>query len=223
MNGVSRKLPIFPLPQTVLFPETSLPLHVFEPRYRELLADTLEGDRIMGIQTLNPGGPADANGRPSLLTLGCAGEVVEHEQQDDGRSKIVLRGLFRYRITSELDSERSYRLVLVEELPILPLGGQGPDDRREKLRSVLSQVVERLAKSVGRTDAGVFPADLSDEGLVNEAVERLGLEADDRYRLLSMNGLEERYRWVLEHIAGVQGRLDLLSPYRRDLTSIRWN
>ncbi|HQR46847.1 MAG TPA: LON peptidase substrate-binding domain-containing protein, partial [Thermoanaerobaculia bacterium] len=97
-----RRLPLFPLPGVVLFPETTLPLHVFEPRYREMLTDALQGEGLLGVQLLVPGGSPDDAGRPRVFPVGCAGEVVEHEPLPDGRSNILLRGLFRYRIESEV-------------------------------------------------------------------------------------------------------------------------
>ena len=75
--------------------------------------------------------------------------------------------------------------------------------------------MERLADSVGRSQARSLPSQLSDEGFVNEALTRLGLDAEEGYRLLVMNRLEERYAWAIEHIANVQKRLDFLEPFRR--------
>ncbi|MEO6324365.1 MAG: LON peptidase substrate-binding domain-containing protein [Thermoanaerobaculia bacterium] len=219
-----RELPIFPLPDLVFFPETTLPLQIFEPRYRAMLEDAMEGDRTIGIQTLSaPGAVTDVIGDPAVLAVGCAGEIVEHEPQDDGRSHIVLTGLYRYRIVSEVASGRPYRIARVDEYPIAPLSPSRSSPQSKTFRTLLTEVVNRLATSVGRVEAGELPLELSDEGLVNEAVSRLGLDTDDRYRLLTMERLEERYRWVLEHVAGVQRRLDLLAPFRRARTEARWN
>lgn len=220
---MKRELPIFPLPDVVFFPETALPLQIFEPRYRTLLKDVLDADRTIGIQTLISGPAKDAEGRPAVLSVGCAGEIIEHEAQDDGRSHIVLMGLYRYRILSEIESEHPYRVALVDEVPIAPLSPARSSPESREFRGLLMSVVDRLAASVGRAEAGALPRELSDEGLVNEAVSRLGLDAEDRYRLLTMERLEERYRWVLGHIAGVQKRIDLLAPFRRQSIDIRWN
>jgi uncharacterized protein len=223
LRGASRRvLPIFPLPDVVFFPETLLPLHIFEARYREMLEDALAGESVIGIQLLDPSREADPNGRPAVFDIGCAGEIVEHEPLEDGRSNIVLSGLFRYRIEGEVEAEKSYRIARVSEIPVAPLhrsSGELADPR-----SILTDRVARLAKSVGRPESGILPAELSDEGLVNEALSRLGLDTDDRYRLLSMNLLDERYNWVLEHIEGLQKRLDLLEPYRRGgRDDAKWN
>jgi hypothetical protein len=219
---VKRVLPLFPL-ESVLLPQTRLPFHVFEPQYRSMLADALAGERLIGLHTLDPAAPPLPDGRPALLPYGCAGEVVEHEALPDGRSNIVLRGAFRYRIESER-AGGAYRIAEVEEAPIKPLlpGREGGPGRRE-LRKLLVRSVERLAVSAGRPEARHLQGSLSDEGLVNEAASRLGLGPDDRYALLAMDALEERYAWVLDRVRSLQSRIDLLAPFRREEVDPRWN
>ncbi len=218
---MTRRIPIFPLPGVVFFPETALPLHVFEPRYREMLADALAGDRILGVQLLDPAGRPDAAGRPAVHEIGCAGEIEEHEPLPDGGSNIVLMGVYRYRIEREVSGEKPYRIAEVTEHPIAPLrsGTPAPGERRERLLAD----VGRLADAVGRSQAKEFPPGLSDEGVVNEILTRLGIDADDGYRLLTMDALGERYDWAAQLIESMQRRLDLLAPYRGSKVEPRWN
>jgi len=223
-DGRRRRLPIFPLPGVIFFPQTDLPLHVFEPRYRTLLADALVGDRTIGIQLLKPDAPPDSAGRPAVFEIGCAGEIVEHEALEDGRSNILLRGLFRYRLEAEAPDDRPYRVADVVPLSVVPLPGDLEGNPvRDGLRGLLVRSVEKLAVSVGRPQARSLPEDLNDEGLVNEALSRLGLDADDGYKLLAMDRLEDRYSWAVSHIAGIQKRVDLLAPYRQGDGDPRWN
>ncbi|HEX7615757.1 MAG TPA: LON peptidase substrate-binding domain-containing protein [Thermoanaerobaculia bacterium] len=218
-----RLLPLFPLPNVLLLPETDLPLHIFEPRYQAMLSDALLGERLLGIQLLNPAGPPDGAGRPAVFEVGCAGEIVEHEQLEDGRSNILLRGTFRYRIAGERDTPTPYRVAEVAPLPMLPLAAAPEGPSRLELRHLLAKSVERLADSVGRAHSRSLPPGLSDEGFVNEALTRLGLDAEEGYRILVMNRVEERYDWALAHIAGIQKRLDFLAPFRRPSLDSRWN
>ena len=202
-----RLLPLFPLPSVLLLPETDLPLHIFEPRYQAMLADALAGDRLLGIQLLNPAGPPDGAGRPAVF----------------GRSNILLRGAFRYRIARERDTPTPYRVAEVSPLEMEPLAATPGGPSRVELRHLLARSVEHLADSVGRAHSRALPPELSDEGFVNEALTRLGLDAEEGYRVLVMNRLEERYGWALAHIAGVQRRLDFLAPFRRSGLDSRWN
>src|SRR5688572_2686508 len=108
-------IPLFPLPNVVLFPNVFLPLHIFEPRYRRMVSDALEGDRIIGMVLLRPGWEADYEGRPSVYPIGCAGLITHAESLPDGRHNIVLRGLEKFRVVSETE-HRGYRVADVETL-----------------------------------------------------------------------------------------------------------
>lgn len=218
-----RLVRLFPLPNVVLLPETTLPLHVFEPRYRRMLADALESDRLIGMQLLKPGDPGDG-ARPAVYPVGCAGEIVDRDTLEDGRSNILLRGAFRYRIDSEPLTDTPYRVAEVTPIGIAPLPPAGGTDRTPRdLRRRLADAVRRLADGLGRAAARELPSGLSDEGLVNEAASLLGVEPEEAYLLLAMDRLEERYAWTLAHIEGVQRRLDSLSPFRRPGGNPRWN
>src|SRR5436190_22366215 len=106
--SMSELLPLFPLPTVVLFPNVFLPLHVFEPRYREMVADAISGDRVIGMVLLRPGWERDYEGRPPVYPIGCSGVITHSEKLADGRYNIILRGVERFRIVEE-DQSRSYR------------------------------------------------------------------------------------------------------------------
>lgn len=110
------RLPLFPLPSAVLLPYEMIPLHVFEPRYRALVKDLLEDGRPMGIVQLAEGWETDNDGRPGLETVFGAGHVVRHENLDDGKFNILVRGIGRVRLVEELPSRRPYREARVERV-----------------------------------------------------------------------------------------------------------
>ena len=85
-------IPIFPLPNVVLFPEVELPLHIFEPRYREMVADAMAGDGLIGMVLLRPQWGKDYYEAPPVYPIGCVGRIEQHEALADGRSNLVLRG-----------------------------------------------------------------------------------------------------------------------------------
>src|SRR6266566_657655 len=113
---MSELLPLFPLPNVVLFPNVFLPLHIFEPRYREMVADALNGDRLIGMVLLKPGWQHDYEGTPAVYPIGCSGLVTHAERLGDGRYNIVLRGIERFRIVEE-DRRCSYRRATVQPVP----------------------------------------------------------------------------------------------------------
>src|SRR5437899_1693222 len=94
-TGVAR---LFPLPNLVLFPHVVQPLHVFEPRYRQLTADALEGDRLIALALLRPGWEEEYEARPPLYPVACLGRITAHQKLDGGRYILLLRGLSRIRI-----------------------------------------------------------------------------------------------------------------------------
>ena len=153
---MSDLLPLFPLPNVVLFPNVFLPLHIFEPRYREMIADALASDRMIGMVLLRPGWERDYEGRPAVYPIGCSGVITHVEPLPDGRYNLVLRGIERFRIVSE-DGDRSYRRGLVEWLRDEPLkrdDHSAMHELRSRLESLIAPSVERTG-SGARTAAGM--------------------------------------------------------------------
>ena len=91
--GFSGTVRLFPLPNLVLFPHVLQPLHVFEPRYRELVREALAGDGLIAMGTLLPGWESDYEGRPPVFPMACLGRIVSHHQLDDGSYNILLLGV----------------------------------------------------------------------------------------------------------------------------------
>jgi Lon protease-like protein len=186
-------LPIFPLPNVVLFPSVFLPLHIFEPRYREMVSDALAGDRIIGMTLLRPGWEADYEGRPAVYPIGCAGLITFSEQHPDGRYNIVLRGMEKFRITGEEDSRR-YRLAQVE-----PLVEELTAQDREIVRSERRRLEALIVPQPEGTGADPkVPASMADEDLVNALAQYLDLEPVEKQALLEREGLVARCRSLID-------------------------
>ena len=113
-------IPVFPLTGSLLLPGNLLPLNIFEPRYRNMVADALEGEQLIGmVQPLSPRqdnwvAAAQQPENPEIYTIGCLGRIEECEPQDDGRYLIVLRGVARFRVRQELPLKRGYRRVVAD-------------------------------------------------------------------------------------------------------------
>lgn len=179
-SSIPGTIPIFPLEVTMLFPGVERPLHIFEARYRAMVADALKGDRIIGMTTFKPGYEADYHGRPPIYEIGCAGVITEVEELSGGRFNIVLRGIMKFRVTGEDDS-RAYRLARVDALPEVL-------DETEKaaLRKYRARLEELITKG---SDSKVAPG-TSDEELVNTVAQHMPLGLAERQALLeSKNAL----------------------------------
>jgi uncharacterized protein len=190
---MSDLLPLFPLPNVVLFPNVFLPLHIFEPRYREMVADALKSDRLIGMVLLRPGWDRDYDGRPPIYSVGCSGLLTHNERLPDGRYNIVLRGIERFKIVEE-EHTLSYRRALIEPLrePTLT-----PADRTAILhqRARLESMLGPAQSSAGDPR---MPASMSDEDLVNALAQYLDLEPLEKQALLEQACLRSRAEALVE-------------------------
>ena len=187
-------LSIFPLPSVVLFPGVFLPLHIFEPRYREMVADALSTDRLIGMVLLREGWTADYEGRPQIYSVGCSGLITHCEKLPDGRYNIVLRGLDRVRILGE-DQANSYRRARTEAMPEPELASQD----RTLLRQQRARIEALIAPS--ERDGGIDPRvteAMSDEDLVNALAQYLDLEPIEKQALLEQPTVLRRARALIE-------------------------
>ena len=186
-------IPLFPLPNVVLFPNVFLPLHVFEPRYRAMVGDALDGDRIIGMVLLQPGYQSDYEGRPPVFPIGCTGVITRAERLDDGRYNLILRGVERFRIERE-DADRPYRVAHVRAMPEYVA-----DEHRAELRRYRQRLEALLVAAIERTGARPrFPPAVPDEDLVNGLAQHLELDPLERQALLEREGVLDRCRGLIE-------------------------
>jgi uncharacterized protein len=192
-KALPTEIPLFPLPEVVLFPGVTRPLLIFEPRYREMVADALKGTRVIGMVLLRPGYEKDYEGRPPVYDIGCAGEIQDYQRFPDGRYAILLRGLTRFRVVSE-DQSKPYRLARVQAMPeLLAAEELGP----------LSTLRERLSRLLDTTlPLGVEPPDpgLDDPEFVNATAQSLPMPEAERQELLERNSVLSRARALVERL-----------------------
>jgi uncharacterized protein len=173
----------------VLFPHVALPLHIFEPRYRQMLTAALEGDRVIGMTLLRPGWEGDYYGRPAVYDVGCAGSIERHETLPDGRSNILLRGLTRFRIREE-HAGQPFRMAAVEAL----------DDRpgdEAALEAARREVLAAIGRAADGPASLVIKPDVPYDAFVNALAQSLALTGVERQSLLECDGILERYRRLL--------------------------
>jgi Lon protease-like protein len=112
-RGIAR---LFPLPNLVFFPNVMQPLHIFEPRYRQMTADALADDKLIALVLPRPGWEKDYAGKPSIYDVACLGKIVADQKLEDGRYNLLLRGMSRIRIVEEVPTIKLYRSAKVELL-----------------------------------------------------------------------------------------------------------
>lgn len=154
MNDLSvRELPLFPLPDVVLFPQEVLPLHIFESRYRMMLRSALEADRRFGVVRLDPS-------TNKLSDVGCCAEIMQHQTSEDGRSNIVTLGQQRFRIL-EIVREAPFRTALVTWIEDSSVSDQDALQKlAENVLTSLKDVVSLTGKLTGKEIT--LPDDLPD-------------------------------------------------------------
>jgi Lon protease-like protein len=214
------EIPIFPLPSVVFFPHTLLPLHIFEARYRQMLADCLAGERRLAVVLLKPGWEADYYGRPPVCSVAGAGEIVASEGLPDGRSNILLKGLGRIMIEGEIPSPKPYRIARASWLDdVYPAGGEG-DLAPEVAR--LRQICGRLLSALAHPVPGLFEVITQQDRpgvFVDRVSSLLVQEADDRQHLLELTDVPQRMAEAIEVVEALLLRTQRASPQGR----ARWN
>lgn len=198
MPQTIRELPLFPLPEVVLFPMAPLPLHIFELRYREMLSTILESDKCFGVLLWNPvlRGPA---------SVGCLAEVIQVEKLPDGRSNILTIGRNRFRVL-EITQEKPYLIGRIEEF----------EDKEEKytLQGLAAEVdntlrdVVRLSAKL-RDQSTEYPEDVPENPLELSfwvASSLIGLSTEQQ-SLLELDETATRLRREAEILDGIRKEL----------------
>ena len=206
---MTRPLPIFALPGVVLLPGTLLPLHIFETRYRAMVADALAGDRTIGMALMKPGWESGGP-NPDVFAVGGAGEIVESERLEDGRYNVVLSGAFRFRIVAETGVV-PYRRARVEEIASVPFRDE---DRLERSRSELAGLFEEMRPVL---ELPPLPEDpLSPERLASEIALRLRYDPTELQALLETDALPARFDALSGRLREWRHRVRFLAPYRAE-------
>jgi Lon protease-like protein len=198
--GALASLPIFPLPSSVLLPGGLMPLHVFEPRYRDLTRDCLAGTQLMAIARLRPGYETTYYGRPPVYDRCGVGRIICSEELPDGRFALLLRGVARVEIARELPAERPYRLV---EARILPDESCDADDARDHHRRLIS-LCDRLAEVIdlGGPQLRDLVRSFEAPGACADAIAAaLIMDADERQELLEACDPMVRLQRTLGHVS----------------------
>ena len=205
-------VPVFPLPEIVLFPTISVPLHIFELRYRTMIRDALSRGRMLALAVLAPGYEIDYHGSPQYHELGCLGRIESIEWLPNDRYDLTIRGLTRVRFGA-VEREFPYRAARVELLPQDPYTEDDPLVLMEKhaLLALHGQLARLAARQGGEpARVAVPPVDPGDsyEHVVNSLSLVCGRNAAERLELLAVDSLVDRGRLVREALEELLGAGD---------------
>ena len=202
VEAAKGRLKVFPLPSVVLFPGAVLPLHIFEPRYRQLVKDALAGDGVMAMGHLEAGWEPHYQGRPPMEPLVCAGVIVWHQELPEGKYDLVLAGVARARVLAEHPPQQPYREVQAELLV------DGPTD--SALTVALQQAVLKLSSLVPEHVGGQLAklAARHQGGALADAVAAtIVQEMEDKLRLFRMVDAGARLSQALAVVGALVARL----------------
>ncbi|WP_428389559.1 LON peptidase substrate-binding domain-containing protein [Mucisphaera sp.] len=195
----SQPVPLFPLANCVLLPHATIRLHIFEPRYRAMVEDALNGPRLIAMAVFNdPRWKSNYADNLILHTAACLGYIVRDTQLPDGRYNILLQGLTRCRITTELEHE-PYRLAHLEPLETNPTLEIDLTDTRTRLETLIAdpKLGELAAIQAVRN---LLNHDLPTNALIDLACLTLCEETEPRYQLLSEPNPHTRAAWLEHHL-----------------------
>jgi len=112
MNKFPKKIPVFPLSNFIIFPKTTVPLNIFEPRYIDMVNDSMKTNKMIGM--IQPKSNNDQKNKPDLHEVGCLGKITSFAETNDGRFLIEVKGLNRFHSIKELETEKKYRILEVD-------------------------------------------------------------------------------------------------------------
>ena len=196
-NNLPKKIPIFPLSNFIIFPNTTVPLNIFEPRYIQMVDDSMKSNRLIGM--IQPRKTGDLK-KPDLHKIGCVGKITSFNETDDGRYLIVLNGICRYEITAELASDKLYRECDVNfnkfesDLDL--------DDKKQEIKfSDLSEIFSNLKKLFDQQGYQIDWSDLKKQSL-NQTINTLSMASpftlEEKQILLEAKNLIDRKKKLEE-------------------------
>jgi Lon protease-like protein len=213
--------PVFPLPNVVLFPKAVLSLHVFEPRYRLMMDEVIQGGQSICMALLKPGWEADYYGSPDVHAIACVGRVASYQMLADGRYNLTLHGEYKVTIDS-FEREQPFRVARLRRLA---------EDEAWTARDTTPDASKQLLAMFRRFNEGqgaaldlaaTLGAPMTADAILNTIAMNLNVEPAVKQHLLEMASTELRYRavyQVLQEASATQDSLDrarhLFPPDRR--------
>ncbi len=193
--SIPKVIPLFPLPNLVFFPRTYVPLHIFEPRYREMVQAAAASNRMVGMVLLKEGWEADYEGAPAIFAMGCVGRMMNVQRLSDGRSNILLQGLRRFEIQHEVGAE-SYRQGRIVLKDLFQPDAALPTEIRREIVKVVAGLIRN--REDGVTLSAMLKQPIHDDVLVQNLSFALDFTPLEKQFLLESDSLIQQGRRLLD-------------------------
>ena len=190
MNNFPKIIPVFPLSNFIIFPNTTVPLNIFEPRYLDMVNDSMKSNKLIGM--IQPKNSKDKNGVPKLHNVGCLGKIMSFRETEDGRFLIEIKGLIRFRKITELSTENKYRVLEVDFKNFY----QDLEDKKENLKFSDLELIFKDLKSLFEKRGFIINWKALEKQSLDETINALAMASpfslEEKQVLLEAQNLDNR-------------------------------
>ena len=191
-----KKISVFPLSNFILFPKTTVPLNIFEPRYIDMINDSMKSDKLIGM--IQPKISENIDEPPNLFDIGCVGKIITFKETDDKRYLIELKGLIRFQAINEIKSENKYREFKVDFSQF----EHDLDDKKEELKFTDLELIFKDLKSLFKKRGFIINWKALEKQSLDETINALAMASpfslEEKQVLLEAKNLNERKEKIAE-------------------------
>ena len=196
MNNFPKIIPVFPLSNFIIFPNTTVPLNIFEPRYLDMVNDSMKSNKLIGM--IQPKNSKDKNGIPKLHDVGCLGKIMSFRETEDGRYLIELKGKIRFKIINEVNTDKKYRSVEVDYKGFL----NDLSDEKEKINFSDLELIFKDLKSLFEKRGFIINWKALEKQSLDETINALAMASpfslEEKQILLEAKNLDIRKNKIAE-------------------------
>ena len=196
INNLPKKIPVFPLSNFIIFPKTTVPLNIFEPRYIDMINDSMKSDKLIGM--IQPKNLVNKDNNPELYEVGCAGKITSFRETEDGRFLIELKGLTRFKSIKEIKSEKKYRIFEVSYEDFY----QDVNDKKEEIKFADLELIFKDLKSLFERRGFIINWKALEKQSLDETINALAMASpftlEEKQILLEAENLDLRKNKIAE-------------------------
>ena len=209
ITDLPKKISVFPLSNFIIFPKTTVPLNIFEPRYIDMINDSMKSNKIIGM--IQPISSSYQTKKPKLHKVGCIGKITSFRETEDGRFLIELKGISRFKSIKELDTDKKYRVLEVDYLDYL----NDLNNEKEDLKFSDLELIFKDLKSLFERKGFIINWKALEKQSLDETINALAMASpfslEEKQVLLEAQNLNNIAKTVDEWVTGIDTNMDLLS------------